>query len=339
LFVKRPVERVSLAAGHISNWSTTMRIARYEQDDLVRVGYYHDSRVTALADAASFCAGEFGKSRHLRESADLLDFLPPDGPARSVAIALSEAIGRLGEAELEKLAVPTDRVRMLIPIPRPNAIFLLAGNYAAHIEEGGKQAAARQETFPYVFMKPPTTLTHPGSPVKIPAVSPRSIDWECELGVIIGRTCKGVSEHEALSYVAGYTVVNDISDRKFRPNAERVNRDKDQFFDWQHGKWHDTFCPVGPCVRSAETLADPQSLTLELRVNGQVRQHASTGQMIFPVAAIIAFLSSFVTLEPGDIISTGTPSGVGAASGTFLKSGDVLEAEIGGIGRLRNPVV
>jgi 2-keto-4-pentenoate hydratase/2-oxohepta-3-ene-1,7-dioic acid hydratase in catechol pathway len=138
--------------------------------------------------------------------------------------------------------------------------------------------------------------------------------------------------------VAGYTVVNDISDRKFRPNPDRTKRDNDQFFDWLHGKWHDTFCPIGPCVRSAATLADPQNLTLELRVNGQVKQHASTQQMIFPVAALIEFISKLVTLEPGDIISTGTPSGVGAATGNFLKTGDVLEAEISGIGLLRNPV-
>jgi 2-keto-4-pentenoate hydratase/2-oxohepta-3-ene-1,7-dioic acid hydratase in catechol pathway len=316
-----------------------MRIARYEQDDSVKIGFFEDSCLIALADAAAACAGEFSRSEHLRSSSDILHFLPPDGPACKQAIALNEAVKRLKESDREKLAVPTDHVRLLVPIPRPNAIYLLAGNYAAHIEEGGKKAAARQETFPYVFMKPPTTLTHPGSPVKIPAISPLSIDWECELGVIIGRNCKGVTEQDALKYVAGYTVVNDISDRKFRPNPDRVKRDNDQFFDWLHGKWHDTFCPIGPCVRSADSLPDPQTLSLELRVNGQVKQHASTDQMIFPVAALVAFISSIVTLEPGDIISTGTPSGVGAATGTFLKSGDVLEAEISGIGLLRNPVI
>ena len=316
-----------------------MRIARYEHDDSVKIGFFEDSNVIALADAAAACGGDFARNEHLRNSSNVLDFLPPDGPAFKQTIDLSEAIKRLKESEREKLAIPTDHVRLLVPIARPNAIYLLAGNYAAHIEEGGKKAAARQETFPYVFMKPPTTLTHPGLPVKIPAISPLSIDWECELGVIIGRKCKGVTEQDALKYVAGYTVVNDISDRKFRPNPERVKRDNDQFFDWLHGKWHDTFCPIGPCIRSADSLRDPQTVTLELRVNGHVKQHASSGQMIFPVAALIAFISSVATLEPGDIISTGTPSGVGAATGTFLKSGDLLEAEISGIGLLRNPVV
>jgi 2-keto-4-pentenoate hydratase/2-oxohepta-3-ene-1,7-dioic acid hydratase in catechol pathway len=139
--------------------------------------------------------------------------------------------------------------------------------------------------------------------------------------------------------VAGYTIVNDISDRKFRPNPDRTHRERDKFFDWLHGKWHDTFCPVGPCVLAADTVPDPQDLTLRLTVNGEVKQEGTTAQMVFPVAAVVAFLSRFVTLEPGDIISTGTPSGVGNATGTYLRPGDVVTAEIEGIGRLENPVV
>ena len=156
--------------------------------------------------------------------------------------------------------------------------------------------------------------------------------------MIIGRRCHGVSEADALDYVAGYTVVNDISDRVFKPNPERNQRPKDVFFDWLHGKWHDTFCPMGPCVLPADELADPQLMKMTLKLNGEVEQDASTAQMVFPVAAIVEFISSFVTLEPGDIISTGTPAGVGSAKGKFLKSGDVLEAAIEGIGVLRNPV-
>ena len=147
-----------------------------------------------------------------------------------------------------------------------------------------------------------------------------------------------MAEADALSYVAGYTVVNDISDRKFKPNPNRAAREKDSFFDWLHGKWHDTFCPMGPCVLPADELADPQLMKMTLKLNGEVEQDASTAQMVFPVAAIVEFISSFVTLEPGDIISTGTPAGVGSAKGKFLKSGDVLEAAIEGIGVLRNPV-
>ncbi len=177
--------------------------------------------------------------------------------------------------------------------------------------------------------------------MRIPAVSPKHIDWEVELGVILGKRCSQVSEQDALNYVAGYTVCNDISDRRFQINPGRKKRDKDSFFDWLHGKWHDTFLPVGPCVVAATSVPDPQRLPLKLRVNGQVMQDASTAQMIFPVAALVAILSSFVTLEPGDIISTGTPSGVGHARKPpiYLKPGDLVEAEIGSIGVLRNPVV
>jgi 2-keto-4-pentenoate hydratase/2-oxohepta-3-ene-1,7-dioic acid hydratase in catechol pathway len=149
-----------------------------------------------------------------------------------------------------------------------------------------------------------------------------------------------VSEAEALAHVAGYTICNDISDRKLRLNPARQPREKDRFFDWLHGKWHDTFLPMGPCVLSADAVSDPQQFPLKLKVNGQVMQDASTAQMVFPVAALVAILSGFVTLELGDVISTGTPSGVGFARKppVFLKAGDVLEATIEGIGTLRSPV-
>jgi 2-keto-4-pentenoate hydratase/2-oxohepta-3-ene-1,7-dioic acid hydratase in catechol pathway len=172
----------------------------------------------------------------------------------------------------------------------------------------------------------------------IPRISPGQIDWECELGVVIGSTCRHVAEEDALQHVAGYTVVNDISDRGFKPNPGRKPRERDAFFDWQHGKWHDSSCPVGPCIASAASIGDPQRLRITLSVNGAMKQDSSTGQMIFPVAAIIAFASSLMTLEPGDLISTGTPAGVGKARGEFLKPGDLVAAEIEGIGRLENPV-
>ena len=231
-------------------------------------------------------------------------------------------------------------VELLVPIPQPNKLFLLAGNYAQHIAEGGGVVAERAETFPYVFMKPPTTtLTDPGKPVQIPATSPNCIDWEIELAVIIGRRVKHAAESEALEYVAGYTIINDISDRRFRPNPARQQRPRDVFFDWLHGKWHDSFCPCGPCVASPDAIADPQNLQLELQLNGNVRQAASTAQQIFPVAAVIAFISNIVTLEPGDIISTGTPQGVGDAAGIYLRPGDLLTASISSIGTLNSPVV
>jgi acylpyruvate hydrolase len=157
------------------------------------------------------------------------------------------------------------------------------------------------------------------------------IDYEGELAVIIGTRCKEVSEQEALQYVAGYTIMNDVSARDLQMRTS-------QFIA---GKALDTFAPMGPGMVLASVLPNPQSLTLSTRVNGQVVQHASTATMIFSVATIISFLSSLMTLEPGDIIATGTPSGVGfkRTPPLFLREGDVVEVEIEGIGQIRNPVV
>ncbi|NNE91705.1 MAG: fumarylacetoacetate hydrolase family protein [Verrucomicrobiales bacterium] len=292
-----------------------MRLCRFSENstpDTIQIGLFEDNAVRPFAEPPS---------------TDLLDFLPGGGHA-DWANSL---------ADLPSL--PVESVTLHVPNPEPKKLFLLAGNYAAHIEEGGGIAAERAETFPYVFMKPPTTtLIGAGAPVKIPAVSPDHIDWELELGVVIGKGGKGISEADALDHVAGYTVFNDISDRQFRPNPNRTERSRDGFFDWLHGKWHDSSCPCGPCIASAETLTEPQCLDMKLSVNGEIFQEASTAQQIFPVAAVIEFISSFVTLERGDMISTGTAAGVGATTATYLKSGDKIEATIESIGTLVSPV-
>jgi 2-keto-4-pentenoate hydratase/2-oxohepta-3-ene-1,7-dioic acid hydratase in catechol pathway len=309
-----------------------MRLCRFERNGATEVGFYEDDTVTSLKKAAEAC------SVSLPLETSLVPYLS-GGSLRTNVRELESKLSALAADDRSKLAEPVSSVSLLVPIPQPSKLMLLAGNYSKHIEEGGERAKERQETFPYVFMKPPlTTLTHPGKPIRIPAVNPDYVDWEIELGVIIGERCHGVSESEALDYVAGYTVVNDISDRKFRPNPNRAKRDKDGFFDWLHGKWHDTFCPMGPAVLPADEQPDPQTLRMTLKVNGETEQDASTGEMVFPVAAVVAFVSSFVTLEPGDIISTGTPSGVGFPKGKFLKSGDTVEASIENIGVLKNPV-
>jgi 2-keto-4-pentenoate hydratase/2-oxohepta-3-ene-1,7-dioic acid hydratase in catechol pathway len=316
-----------------------MRLCRHQHHGGVELAFYDDKRIVGLHRLGA----ELSARPPTPTSHDLLDYLPPEGKFAEAAGKLYEQFARLPAADQERLAQPLEGAKLRVPIPEPKKVILLAGNYAAHIEEGGREKAAeRQETFPYFFWKPPsTTLTHPGDPVRIPAVSPGHIDWEIELGVVLGQRCHGVSEQEALSYVAGYTVCNDISDRQFQINPARKKRDKDGYFDWLHGKWRDTFLPMGPCVLSAAAVPDPQKFPLKLKVNGRVMQEASTAQMIFPVAALVSILSSFITLEPGDIISTGTPSGIGHARKPpiYLKAGDVIEAEIGGIGLLRNPVV
>jgi 2,4-didehydro-3-deoxy-L-rhamnonate hydrolase len=314
-----------------------LRLCRFSQQGDVKVGFYFDDAIVDVQQLAAEL-----KVKLPSGPVNLLDYLPPDGKALKAVADLDERLSKMPASEQSRLKLKTASVKLLVPIADPKKVILLAGNYGAHIVESGGVAPERKETYPYFFWKPPTTtLTHPGDPIKIPKVSPDHVDWEIELGVVIGKQCKDVSEKDALNYVAGYSVCNDVSDRKFHINPDRKKREKDGFFDWLHGKWHDTFLPMGPCVRSAATVPDPQKLAMKLKVNGQVMQDASTAQMIFPVAAIVSILSSFITFEAGDIIVTGTPAGVGAARKppVFLKKGDIVEAEIAGIGLLKNPVV
>lgn len=316
-----------------------MRLCRFLHEGKPAAGVYSEEFVVPLTVAARAYADATHEKVDIAGGDDLLPLLPPEGKQHAAVSKVAAWVSRAGTALPAAARVPTAKAQLLVPIPRPNKLFLLAGNYAEHIREGGGVAAERAETFPYVFMKPPsTTLTNPGQAVKVPAISPAAIDWELELAVVIGKQAKGVKEADALGIVAGYTVINDISNRKFRPNPERKKREKDVFFDWLHGKWHDSFCPCGPCITSADAIPDPQALAMKLTVNGQTKQDASTGLMVFPVAAVIEFISSFVTLEPGDIISTGTPSGVGNATGTYLHPGDKVEASIAEIGTLVSPV-
>ena len=317
-----------------------MRLCRIILDDLVLLAFYGDDHVIPLDQAADYYAEETGVDLALCASESILDFLPPDGPFHKPVVDLALWIDELDVVSRETITIPIDDVGLLTPIARPNKLLLLAGNYSAHVAERGGTTAERSETFPYVFMKPASTcLSGPGAEIVLPRVSPHHIDWECELGVVIGRTCRHVDEVDALAHVAGYTVVNDISDRKFKPNPARKLRERDVFFDWQHGKWHDGFCPVGPCVASADAVPDPQTLGVRLAVNGEVKQNGNTSQMVFPVAAIVSFVSRIVTLEPGDIISTGTPSGVGSSTNTYLRPGDIVRASIEAIGTLENRVV
>lgn len=316
-----------------------MRLCRIQFQGRPQAAFYDERQVVPAVVALAAYSSQTGQTLALPQGDNLLDLLP-GGSGSAAAKQLGDWLAGHPSILPAGSVVHTEKAELLVPIPRPNKIFLLAGNYADHIREGGGMAAERAETFPYVFMKPPTTtLTNPGQPIRIPAVSPGAIDWELELAVVIGRRTKGVQESAALESVAGYTVINDISNRKFRPNAQRKERPKDNFFDWLHGKWHDSFCPCGPCITSADSIADPQALAMQLRLNGELKQNASTALQIFPVAAVIEFIASFVTLEPGDIISTGTPAGVGNTTGTYLKPGDLMEGTIGAIGTLTTPVI
>lgn len=237
-------------------------------------------------------------------------------------------------------SVPLDQVRLLPPVPHPGKLFCLAGNYAAHIQEGGRGELQQADmATPRIFLKPSTnTVCGTEDPILIGRKA-QFVDYEGELAVIIARRGKYISASEALGYVGGVTCFNDVSERRLHIWDRPEERQWDRFFDWLNGKWWDSFAPMGPCAVPLADVGDIQDLTLVTRLNGDVVQSASTGDMIFSVARTIEYVSQMVTLAPGDVIATGTPSGVGGASGRALQPGDVVEVEIGGVGILRNPVV
>lgn len=317
-----------------------MRLCRFNQDGRPQIGLYDDEAVLPLAAVAKAYQAATSQAGPPSDGDNLLDYLPPDGKHFSAAKRVAEWAAASRRSEIDSARIPHDRVEWLVPVPHPSKLFLLAGNYNEHLTEGGGAATERSETFPYVFTKPPTTTLRANrQTVIIPKVSPDHVDWELELCIVVGRRARHIKEADALGYVAGYTVVNDISDRQYRPNPSRKLRGNDKWFDWEHGKWHDTFCPCGPGIASADSIPDPQRLKMKLSVNGAVKQNGSTGQQIFPVAAVVAFISDIVTLEPGDLIATGTPGGVGHTTGNYLHPGDKIEAWIDGIGMLYSPVV
>jgi 2-keto-4-pentenoate hydratase/2-oxohepta-3-ene-1,7-dioic acid hydratase in catechol pathway len=184
-------------------------------------------------------------------------------------------------------------------------------------------------------LKPATCILDPGATIPWPVYS-REIDYELELAVVIGAPAKSISAEQARDYVAGYAVANDVSARSVTFSQDRQKRPWDEFYDWLNGKWADGFCPMGPYLVTADEVAEVQNLKMVLNVNGEVRQNANTAQMIYAVADIVSFLSHLMTLEPGDVICTGTPSGVGVATGDFLKAGDRIECTIEGLGVLTN---
>ncbi len=225
-------------------------------------------------------------------------------------------------------------VQLAAPIPRPRKNIICLGlNYSEHAKESaqarGREASLPQ--YPVFFTKAPTTVNGPYSPLVIDPRVSTSIDWEVELAVIIGRGGKNIREEDAYAHVFGYCVLNDVTARDLQDRHRQYFR----------GKSLDGYCPMGPWIVTADEIDNPQNLNLRLFVNGVLKQDSSTSMMIFTIPQIIAELSSGMTLEAGDIIATGTPSGVGFARKPpeFLKPGDVVEAEVQDIGVLRNPVI
>jgi 2,4-diketo-3-deoxy-L-fuconate hydrolase len=214
----------------------------------------------------------------------------------------------------------------------PNRIFCAASNYASHANEMGTVLAAKSQSKPYMFLKLSNTVIGDGETIQMPPETSK-LDWEVELAAVIGKRCRRVSVEDALDAVACYTIVNDISARDLN-----IRGDYPFKHDWFQGKCHDTFAPIGPWLVPAWQIPDPQAVNMRLDVNGEPMQQDSTANMIWTVREQIAYLSTIVTLEPGDVIATGTPTGVGMGRGVYLNAGDKLVASIEGIGRLSNQV-
>jgi 2,4-diketo-3-deoxy-L-fuconate hydrolase len=214
----------------------------------------------------------------------------------------------------------------------PQRIFCAASNFASHANEMGTVLAAKSQSKPYMFLKLSNTVIGNGETVRMPPETSK-LDWEVELAAVIGKRVRRVSVADALDAVACYTILNDISARDLN-----VRSDYPFKHDWFQGKCHDTFAPIGPWLVPASQIPDPQAVQMRLDVNDVPMQQDSTANMIWTVREQIAYLSTIVTLEPGDVIATGTPTGVGMGRGVFLKAGDRMIASIEGIGRLANDV-
>lgn len=280
-----------------------MKLARFAIDDTDRCGVVLGDRVLDLTLAA------------------------PDLPA-----AMPDLVGHLAAVRAAAERATTDEqhrltdVTLLAPIARPPKFLAIGLNYADHIAEGGREAPTEQ----LWFNKQSTCVVGPGEAIEVPRASP-VVDYEGELGVVIGTRCRHVSAAEAREVVAGYCIVNDVSVRDWQRRSPTMTM----------GKSFDTHGPIGPWIVTDDEIDDPQDLWLTTTVNGEVLQDASTGNMIFGIGEQIAHLTTAFTLEPGDVIATGTPAGVGIfrEPPVLLKAGDTVRIEISGIGVLENPVI
>ena len=262
---------------------------------------------------------------------DMLSFID-QGPAALAALGglLAEDMKRAWPVGT---ALPLDNVKLLAPIQRPRKnIFGIGLNYVEHVAESSRTLDTSKELpkQPVIFSKPPTTVIGPGDAVHHDATITQQLDWEVELAVVIGRNARRVRAEDALNYVFGYSAMIDMSARDCRRAGQ-----------WIYSKGQDTYAPFGPVIVTADEITDPHVLDLWLSVNGVEKQRSNTRHLLFDVNALIADISKGITLEPGDIIATGTPDGVGAGRTPqeWLWPGDVIEAEVAGIGKLRHPVV
>jgi acylpyruvate hydrolase len=285
-----------------------------------------------VIDVARAHAQRAGGNRAAERAAAAL--VPPDargiiegGAATRVALdAVGADFGQDVAAWIASgRAIPLAEVRLWAPVPDPQKIICLGRNYRAHAEEAGGEVPEAPE----LFVKFTNTLVGHDWPIEIPPIT-NEVDYEAELAVVIGDRCKDVPAAAALDHVYGYSIMHDVNARDYQLRTSQ----------WLAGKSMDTFGPFGPWIVTADELGDPQDLRMTLTIGGEVLQDAHTSEMVFPVAEAIAYISSVMTLEPGDVISTGTPEGVGMARTPqrYLRNGDVVDIAIDRIGTLSNPV-
>ena len=304
-----------------------MKLLTYIHSGQARLGALLDGRVIDLTAAyATFWATTKPKSA-VPFPADMVGFLQGGDRLLEAARAALDWAKTAPEAATREFTHRLDEVRIGPPVGNPSKIMCIGLNYHDHCREQNVPVPSS----PIVFVKFPSALTAPDEPITWPPDVSKQVDYEAELAVVFKRAARNVAPEDAYDTVAGYTILNDVSARDV------------QFGDkqWVRGKSFDTFCPCGPYLVTADEVGDPQQLAIQCRVNGEVRQDSNTNEMIFKIPELIAFISKTCTILPGDILSTGTPDGVGVfrKPPVFLKAGDVVEVEIEKLGTLRNPVV
>ena len=292
-----------------------------------RPGLAIGDEVVDLAEAVAAFEGATGKKTEF-STASTLTVLEAWDAAEQVLDAIAEGAG---SAETRPLADTT----LLAPLLYPGAIYNAAANYIDHQKEMNQgKALDKTETTPYFFLKSgPHCVIGPETEIRLPRVS-KQVDWEAELGVVIGRPARNVKVENALDYVAGYTIFNDLSARDLSPP-----RGRRWMTDWFVHKNFDGSGPLGPWIVPASDIPDPHNVDIKLWVNDELMQDSNSKYLFYNVNEQIEYISRRLTMRPGDVIATGTPSGVGRPRGIFLKPGDTVTIELGGIGILRNPVV
>jgi 2-keto-4-pentenoate hydratase/2-oxohepta-3-ene-1,7-dioic acid hydratase in catechol pathway len=288
------------------------------------------ARLGAVVDDMVVDVERIGAAAGAALPASMLDLIDLGPPATT---ALKKILSDKASQWPVGAVLPRANVRLLAPIPRPRKnIFGIGLNYVEHVAESSRALDTAKELpkQPVIFSKPPTSVIGPDDAIEHNKAITQQLDWEVELAVVMGRTARRVSEAQALDFIFGYSVMIDVSARDNRRAGQ-----------WIYSKGQDTYAPFGPCIVTSDEIGDPHGLDLWLTVNGVEKQRSNTRHMLFKVPLLIADISAAITLEPGDIIATGTPDGVGAGRTPqeWLWPGDVVEAEVAGIGRLRHPVV